>query len=695
MKLLSLPNIAKQLKKIVLALLLLILIVLSAITLYSYYKTTQIVSLTENLTYSRRQNTTDITAKKIARLKYNRDDYAQLREHIGQIDTLILRGSSLETTTSPVNITTEKGFFVDTFKKYLSDIAPNINVFIELEGNYGLFDENKLTDEQLKSVVNTYIDYIVTNNYTGIAINNSENTSLENSPLFTALNIAIKEKGKKIIVLQNPQFIAVTPSLETKFNSVILFPQSVNSTQLALQWNTNSLLETPTTVVNSISTFVKDNNLTSYSLLLGTTSYKEIRENGVPIWQTASTYKDAITENEKAVIIYPTDKPVPTIVEKVNDFVSNYWYLADSTYVYNVKIALSKESQLLQPKKQGISSEFAPEPGVWNAISSANPQSNLAFIKTNYLIDTTIKQSGKGSILKYIKDAVPGERAVDLIDGVISSQTIIKLPENASIQRFGYKENTVAITFDDGPDRDTTPKILEILKSKGITATFYLEGSHVKTNPEIAKRIIEEGHAIANHTYNHPFTYKLPTDTYTKELSAADQIIHLTTGYKTSLYRTPFNESNLFETMSDGDNLKFLNSKGYLVSEFDIDSNDYKEISGATIKENVLKTLAETKGGQILFHDHNIVSRNELLGVLPDILDEIKAKGYEFAKSDELVDTREYYSGTEYQDTILKPVVESKNTEYWLYTTGGFLLNNMYILVLFALGIMMYWYKVV
>ena len=69
------------------------------------------------------------------------------------------------------------------------------------------------------------------------------------------------------------------------------------------------------------------------------------------------------------------------------------------------------------------------------------------------------------------------------------------------------KEKVAYLTFDDGPDNKNTPAILDILKNYGVPATFYVVGTMVEENPEVLKRIFEEGHAIGNHTYSHDYNY--------------------------------------------------------------------------------------------------------------------------------------------------------------------------------------------
>src|SRR5262252_8152929 len=83
-----------------------------------------------------------------------------------------------------------------------------------------------------------------------------------------------------------------------------------------------------------------------------------------------------------------------------------------------------------------------------------------------------------------------------------------------SLQVFGpalvrgpVREGHVALTFDDGPSSPYTDQILDILRERRVTATFFLCGQNVQRYPEIARRIVAEGHTIGNHTYSHPFPY--------------------------------------------------------------------------------------------------------------------------------------------------------------------------------------------
>ena len=98
-----------------------------------------------------------------------------------------------------------------------------------------------------------------------------------------------------------------------------------------------------------------------------------------------------------------------------------------------------------------------------------------------------------------------------------------------------YTESTVYLTFDDGPDDKITPQILDILKAEGVKATFYVCGNMVEANPEVLKRIFNEGHAIGNHSYNHRYD-----ELYKSPWSFMEQIIKTDTAIKDVIGVRPF-----------------------------------------------------------------------------------------------------------------------------------------------------------
>ena len=101
-------------------------------------------------------------------------------------------------------------------------------------------------------------------------------------------------------------------------------------------------------------------------------------------------------------------------------------------------------------------------------------------------------------------------------------------------------EKLIALTFDDGPDKDFTPQVLDILKKYDIKATFFVVGENVGWNPEILKREYEEGHAIGNHTYTHINVAKRDYSEVDKEINKTQETIKKVIGKEPSLFRPPY-----------------------------------------------------------------------------------------------------------------------------------------------------------
>lgn len=106
-------------------------------------------------------------------------------------------------------------------------------------------------------------------------------------------------------------------------------------------------------------------------------------------------------------------------------------------------------------------------------------------------------------------------------------------------------ENRIAITFDDGPNLEFTPKVLELLKQYNAKATFFCIGKHIEAHPNLVKHILEEGHVIGNHTYSHSNNFGVfSTQKVKAELEQTNTVFENITGLKLRLYRPAFGVTN-------------------------------------------------------------------------------------------------------------------------------------------------------
>ncbi|MCF6092998.1 polysaccharide deacetylase family protein [Microaerobacter geothermalis] len=142
----------------------------------------------------------------------------------------------------------------------------------------------------------------------------------------------------------------------------------------------------------------------------------------------------------------------------------------------------------------------------------------------------------------------------------------------------------VALTFDDGPDLQFTPQILDVLKKHNVKATFFIVGNRAKAHPEIVKRIVREGHAIGNHTWNHANLPKLPIESVRNQIIQTDNTLKNIIGYKPKLFRAPYG------AMTE-ETVQMLGKMGYTAVGWTVDSLDWKGLSKEAVSDNVLSNI--------------------------------------------------------------------------------------------------------
>lgn len=181
------------------------------------------------------------------------------------------------------------------------------------------------------------------------------------------------------------------------------------------------------------------------------------------------------------------------------------------------------------------------------------------------------------------------------------------------------ENNAIAITFDDGPDPQHTPRLLDMLKERGIKATFFLVGKCAATWPDIVKRMIEEGHEVGNHTWNHYQLTRLGESKVLNELQTTHDAIVKACGVTPILYRPPYGATRLSQQKLIHDHFD------YTAVLWDVDPLDWKAPrSAAKVHERVLK---QTKAGSIILcHDIH----RETVDAMPATLDNLKARGFQF-----------------------------------------------------------------
>lgn len=189
-----------------------------------------------------------------------------------------------------------------------------------------------------------------------------------------------------------------------------------------------------------------------------------------------------------------------------------------------------------------------------------------------------------------------------------------------------YHYQTIApylsITFDDGPNRIQTPKVLKILKKYNIKATFFVIGENVEYQKDILRKVYKEGHEIGNHFYTHDNINKLTKAQIRENIVLNNELIYKTIGVRPKLVRPPYGIVN--------DNLKAVCGElnmSIIIWTDDKDSKDWALTKDSEIINNLTKKV---KNGDIfLFHDSNKKFTNTL-SAIDVIIPTLQKKGYKF-----------------------------------------------------------------
>ena len=186
-------------------------------------------------------------------------------------------------------------------------------------------------------------------------------------------------------------------------------------------------------------------------------------------------------------------------------------------------------------------------------------------------------------------------------------------------------QKNIYLTFDAGYEAGYTIKILDVLKEKGVSATFFITSHYLNTANEQVKRMIEEGHIIGNHTVNHKSMPEITDEEIEQEVMKLHQAVYEKYNYEMRYIRPPKGE---FSERT----LKKCEDLGYKTVMWSFAYCDWDENKQPTIEEGKKKIVDNFHPGEIILLHSNSKTNSEILA---DIIDEARNQGYEFKTLDE------------------------------------------------------------
>lgn len=244
----------------------------------------------------------------------------------------------------------------------------------------------------------------------------------------------------------------------------------------------------------------------------------------------------------------------------------------------------------------------------------------------NLPLDTTTFTYYSDKITLTLPENIAGKTEITLpykdIAGYINAELIDPdSVKDALPEPLDPNKKYISLTFDDGPNPETTPRLLDILKEKGVKATFFMLGQNVVKHEALAKRVAEEGHEVASHSYSHPQLTNIDAQRVKDEVQKTDKAIYRATGKLPTDFRPPYGAVNK-------DVAAII---GKPIIQWSVDSQDWQSHNA----DAIIKRINDTAYNDTIVLMHDI--HPDTVDAVPRVIDCLREEGYEILPSRELL----------------------------------------------------------
>ncbi len=323
------------------------------------------------------------------------------------------------------------------------------------------------------------------------------------------------------------------------------------------------------------------------------------------------------------------------------------WFLDAVTALNQMRVARALGIQTFAIQRLGLEDDSLWK--IWDNPLKSNPVTELAQVAPGQDVDT----EGDGDILRVTGLPQNGHRTLTMDDDPtipkqylsIVSESMDSYPLPYTLSQYGYHPKEVAISFDDGPDPEWTPRILAILKQYHVVGTFFMIGEVAQDNIGLMKHVYRDGNEVGNHTYTHPDISEISQRQVDLQLNLTERLFAAELGVQPVYFRPPYSIDQEPDTNDQAAPIDAIQRLGYVIVGDKIDTNDWDEHprkSPQEIVNEVFSQIAEfnakpwTRGSIILMHDGG-GDRSATVAALPVLINALRAHGYTIVPVSQLI----------------------------------------------------------
>jgi len=632
-------------------------------------------------------------------VNWDSSSLASLKQNISQLDWVVpewVRLSGEDDNPLVLDIDDEAMNFIRQQRPDMP-VLPLVQNYKNEQWNTDILVKAISTAQSRQKLIQSLLDLVAKNNFGGLTIDIEEVPASSQTDLFIFVNELHQELQKRNLILaqavpfDNPDWNYSAFASITDYLMLMAYDEHWSDGEAGpvagQDWFEQALARR-----------MKDLSPSKTIVCIGNYGYN---------WSDASKEAETVSFQDSLVTARESlDTPQDIKFDPVS---KNPYYTYDeddgSTHTVWFLDAVTAFNQIKNAAKYNVAG-FAlwrlgsEDPSFWTIFGNdGTPDSptDLASIKYGYDVDF----DGTGEILQVKSVPQDGTRDIKADNaGNAINEVYEKIPSSYVIQRTGDQPGKIALTFDDGPDPRWTPQILDILKVKNVSACFFIVGENGQSYPELLKRIVSDGNEIGNHSFTHPNLGEVPNQVTELELNTTQRLIESVTGRSTRLFRAPYFGDAEPKTPDEVVPTVAAQNMGYISVGLHLDPDDWKTINddgtrhtADEIVDEVLQQAAiktpEERGNIVLLHDSG-GDRSETIKALPMLIDDLRAKGYQFTTLSDLAGIT--------RDQAMPPVLEdqsfyARSDAYVFYaiSLGGWLMRWLFLIgILLGIGRMVF-----